>query len=152
MVCNVCRTESFVPSGSIQLRVLLHPWIPNIYFTFTRYWTYSYVHEYVFLWLGSVRLCSWGFNPSNWILLLFAVLFVDCRILARVLICGAFIFARGGKWMCSVASILPVISPGLLCVWWPVARSLAQHHHPVSPTLPHIWRCLCVNCALWGFW
>lgn len=94
----------------------------------------------------------WGFNLNNQMLLsLFAVLSVDCWILASVLICSAFIFTQGGKWMCSVASILPVISPRLLCVsgglWWGVWPSIITQ----SPTLPHIWCCFCVNCALWGF-
>lgn len=78
--------------------------------------------------------------------------FMFRRVLAHVLIRSAFIFAQGGKWMCSFASILAVISPRLLCVsgglWWGVWPSVITQ----TPTLLHIWCCLCVNCTLWGFW
>lgn len=37
-----------------------------------------------------------------------------------------------------------------MCVWWPVVRSLAQHHHPVSHIATHMVLPLCQLCSM-GF-
>ena len=69
---------------------------------------------------------------------------------ANVLFFSTFVVTQGGKWMRNIAGILTVISPRLLSggVLWGVWPSIITQ----SPTSPHIWRCFCVNCTLWGFW